>query len=125
MGRLRKIVVSGWICLLLLLPAACGGAAAADPVAAGQRVFTLYCAGCHSLDPAGPTALGPRMLGVMTRAEANGEGLTAREWLTREIIDPNAVIAAGFQDGLMPTTYRTDLSPQQYQSLLTYLETLR
>lgn len=96
-----------------------------DPVADGQRAFTLYCAGCHSLDPSGPTALGPSMIGVASRAAANSDGLTVREWLAREIVDPNAVIADGYSAGLMPTTYRTDLSPEQYQSLIIFLETLR
>ena len=126
MGRLsRTLLFSLWILLLGGLVACGSGGNAADPVAAGQRVFTLYCAGCHSLEPAGPTALGPSMLGVMTRAEANPFGLTARDWLIREIVDPNADIVAGYSAGLMPVTYRTDLSPEQFQHLLAFLETLR
>jgi mono/diheme cytochrome c family protein len=124
MGRLPK---RSWLWVVVLsgLIGCSAGGAPADPVADGKRAFTLYCIGCHSLDASGPTALGPTMAGVMTRAEANPDGLTARDWLTREIVDPNAVIADGYTAGLMPTTYRTDLSPQQYQSLIAFLETLR
>ncbi|WP_333691575.1 c-type cytochrome [Chloroflexus sp.] len=104
---------------------ACQRADPPDPVAEGERVYRIYCLGCHSLDPAGPTALGPPLAGIGARAVNNGEGLSAAEWLRREIVDPDAALTPGYPAGLMPRTYGTDLRAAQIEALVAYLVTLR
>lgn len=109
-------------CLIAIaLFSGCNRPAPPDPVAEGQRLYTIYCLGCHSLDPAGPTALGPPLAGIGARAANNSEGLSAAEWLRREIVDPDAVLTPGYPAGLMPRTYGNDFRPAQIEALVAYL----
>lgn len=114
-----------WVCAAILIAivmfGGCNRPDPPDPVAEGQRLYTIYCLGCHSLDPAGPTALGPPLAGIGARAANNGEGLSAAEWLRREIVDPDAVLTPGYPAGLMPRTYGQDLRPAQIEALVAYL----
>ncbi|PDV99644.1 c-type cytochrome [Candidatus Viridilinea mediisalina] len=114
------------IWLLLIALSACGASAASsgDPVASGQRIFNIWCLGCHSLDPAGPTALGPPLAGIATRAANNPDGLTASEWLLRETIDPDFSVTPGYTAGMMPNDYDRVFSPEQLDALVAFMLTL-
>ncbi|MBP1466518.1 cytochrome c [Candidatus Chloroploca sp. M-50] len=114
-----------WLVFLVSL-VACGAAQppSVDPVLEGERLFRVWCIGCHSLDPDGPTALGPSLAGVATRAANNDEGLTAAEWLYRETVNPNAVVTPGYSPGLMPSDYERALRPDQLEALVAYMLTL-
>jgi mono/diheme cytochrome c family protein len=123
-------IILAWLSLLLVLVAlgACGASAApgtpADLAASGQRTFNIWCSGCHTLDPAGPTALGPSLAGVATRAAANPDGLSAAEWLRRETLDPDASLTPGYGPGLMPSNYEQTLRPDQIEALIAFMLTL-
>ncbi len=113
------------ICLMIIaVISGCHQTEPPDSITEGQRIYTIYCSGCHSLDPAGPTVLGPPLAGIGTRAANNSEGLSATEWLRREIINPDAVVAPGYTAGLMPRTYGTDFRPAQLEALIAYLASL-
>jgi mono/diheme cytochrome c family protein len=123
-------IILAWIILLLALVAlgACGAGAApgapADPVADGQRLFNIWCSGCHTLDPDGPTALGPSLAGVATRAATNPDGLSAADWLRRETINPDVSLTPGYAPGLMPSNYEQTLRPDQIDALIAFMLTL-
>ncbi|HMQ30587.1 MAG TPA: cytochrome c [Chloroflexaceae bacterium] len=122
---MTKRLASVWLALLLAL-AACGAAAPgtpADPAAEGQRLFALWCSGCHGVEPGVPDTLGPNLAGVATRAAANPDGLSAADWLYRETATPNATIAPGYSPGLMPA-YEQSLRPDQLDALVAYMLTL-
>lgn len=113
------------IVLALLLATACGAQQQpADPVARGERLFRTLCLGCHGVRPDAPEVLGPNLAGVATRAAANADGLSAEEWLLREIVDPNAWITPGFQPNLMPQNYAQQLSKEELDALVAYMLTL-
>ncbi|MGB9738703.1 MAG: hypothetical protein C0184_01490 [Chloroflexus aggregans] len=123
---LLKYLRSYSICLMIIaVVGGCNQTEPPDPMTEGQRIYTIYCLGCHSLDPAGPTALGPPLAGIGTRAANNSEGLSATEWLRRAIIDPDAVVTPGYTAGLMPRTYGTDFRPPQLEALIAYLASLK
>ena len=44
-----------------------------------------------------------------------------KEYLRRALLDPNAEIAEGFEGGMMPDTYGTDLSAKEMEMLVDYL----
>lgn len=115
-----------WLWLLLLaLAAGCGRSPAADdPAAAGEALFRRWCTGCHTVEPGGAATVGPNLAGVATRAAANPDGLDAAAWLRRETIQPNAVIAPGYNAGLMPTNYEQSLDPAEIDALVAYMLTL-
>ncbi|RRR75606.1 MAG: cytochrome c [Candidatus Viridilinea halotolerans] len=115
------------IWLVLITLSACGASTAApppDPVASGERLYNIWCLGCHSLDPDGPTTLGPPLGGVATRAAANSEGLSAAAWLRRETLDPNANVTPGYTSGMMPSDYERAFSPEQLEALIAFMLTL-
>jgi mono/diheme cytochrome c family protein len=70
------------------------------------------CVACHDL--LGPTRrVGPALLAV-------GERLSAAD-IRESILDPNAVIAEGFQPGLMLQTFADTLTPEELDQLVAYL----
>jgi hypothetical protein len=121
--------------LATLLIVACGdtSATAGDPVA-GKRLFdgevaladraALPCKECHSIEPRGDTALGPNLSNIGSRAAASVPGQTAVDYLRTSIVDPDAYLASGFQDGLMYRGYQRALTAQQINDLVAYMLTL-
>ena len=91
-----------------------------DP-AAGKLVFTSSgCAACHTFAPAGATGkIGPDLAKLGAGAAAAKETLDA--YARQSIVDPNAVIAAGFTKGIMPQTFATSLSKTQLNNLVAFI----
>ena len=101
------------------------GAAPGDPAAGEQLRNTakpIACSVCHSLD--GTVGLGPTQQGIATTAAARVPGMSAEEYIRQSILDPGAFIVEGFTP-LMPTTFGTDLTPQQLEDVIAYLLTLK
>jgi mono/diheme cytochrome c family protein len=88
-------------------------AEAGDP-AAGKTVFAENgCAGCHTFEPAGATGkTGPNL----------GETLQGKdaEYIRESIVNPNAEIAEGFPQGVMPTY--DQLESKQLSDLVAFLQ---
>ncbi len=79
----------------------------------GASVFaTAGCGGCHAFEPAGTdAAVGPSLDEI-----AGGE-----EFIRESIVDPNAVLAQGYQGDVMPNTYDKSLTDEQIDALVQYL----
>src|SRR5436190_1571006 len=132
LARVRRLtIVLGGIALP---GAGCGGAEVASPTpetvqgstpqttttappqgsaAAGKSVFASSgCGGCHAFKAAGTNAtVGPNLDQVTPSAKAAGQPLAA--FTEESIVNPNAVIAKGFQAGVMPGTFGQSLSAKQ------------
>jgi cytochrome c2 len=136
----RVLVISFAV---ILLAAACGGgqpASSAGNAANGEKLFqqaTLGkdnvpgCSSCHAVQP-DKVLVGPSLAGIATdaagafkEAEYKGKAKSAEEWLREAIVDPNAEVAAGFQPGVMPQNFKSELSDQQTNDLVAYLMTLK
>jgi mono/diheme cytochrome c family protein len=77
--------------------------------------FATNCGGCHTLSQAGTTGtVGPNLDDVLA-------GKSPAQ-ISTDITDPDAMIAAGFQAGVMPQNYGETLTPQQVQQLVRYLQ---
>ncbi len=100
-----------------------GGTVPGDPLAEpgqeGKRIFNAAgCASCHALSDAGASAaVGPSLDDA---ARGTAGGLPTREWLRQSIVEPNAILAAGYPRNLMPD-YGRRLNPRQVQALVDYL----
>ena len=92
-----------------------GGAAQGDP-AAGKEVFTSSgCGDCHTLSDAGTSGqVGPDLDEVLQGQDA--------AFIHESIVDPNAQIAEGFPEGVMPQDYGEQLSEEQLANLVAYLQ---
>ena len=96
------------------------GAAPAPGIAAvdGEGIAREICVMCHILGEEG-TELGPPLDGVGARRSA--------EEIRRAILDPNAVLAEGYESlaGVMPPNFGSMLTASQLEELVRYLSGLR
>jgi len=93
-----------------------GETAAAD----GKTLFTdgngdsIACGSCHALADAGTSAqTGPDLDEALAGKDA--------AFIKESIVDPNAEIAKGFADGLMPPNYGETLTAAEIDALVNYL----
>ena len=102
-----------------------GGGATGDASADGKTLFTeTGCNACHTLSDADADAsVGPNLDELAANAEKNGkeEGQTPEEYVKASIENPSAFLAPGFDDGVMPKTYKDQLSPEEIDTLVKYL----
>ena len=120
------------IALAVLLVAGCGGEKTVQPTgpvvgtlpkagkanpAAGKKVFAdSGCDGCHTFQPAGATGqIGPDLDKVLKGKDA--------AFIKESITDPNKEIAPGFQPNVMPGGYGSQLTSQQINDLVAFLQT--
>jgi cytochrome c oxidase subunit 2 len=118
--------------LAVLLVAGCGGEKTVEPTgpvvgtlpkagkanpAAGKKVFSdSGCSGCHTFQPAGANGtIGPNLDDALKGKDA--------AFIKQSITDPNAVIAQGFQPNVMPQSYGSQLTSQQINDLVAFLQT--
>jgi cytochrome c oxidase subunit 2 len=101
-------------------PAAAGGGAAGGAKPDGKTLFTdgngtaTACSACHTLKDAGSTATtGPDLDKVLKGKDA--------AFIKTSITQPDAVIAPGFQGGIMPKNYPDTLSPAELDAIVAYL----
>ena len=110
------------------LPAESAAGAAGEAEAAGATVAVARsattdprqllqenaCIGCHQIDGAGPP-IGPSFDGIGGRLSADR--------IRREILDPDAEIAEGFEQfaGMMPKTFGEQLSAAQLEAIVQFL----
>jgi nitric oxide reductase subunit C len=112
----------------------CGGDESVQVVGDASKGEELYkqkvigssgtpgCITCHSLEE-GVTVVGPSHAGIAARVEESG--LQVEDYLRTSIVDPNAVIAEGFSEGVMYQNYATDLTSEQIDDLVAFLMTLK
>jgi cytochrome c oxidase subunit 2 len=100
-----------------------GGSAGSgsSSVALGKTTFaSAGCGGCHAFGPAGTDAqVGPSLDNLAADAKTAGEPEAA--YIKQSITDPNAVVVAGYQPGVMPTTFAQTLSPEELDGLVAFL----
>lgn len=89
--------------------------------ASGEQVFaSAGCGGCHAFAPAGSNgAVGPGLDDLAAAAEAAGKPVP--DFVRESIVDPDAVVAEGFQPGVMPGTYGESLDDAEIDALVGYL----
>ena len=97
------------------------GSSGAPTSALGKKTFaSAGCGGCHTFKPAGTDAqVGPDLDNVAADAQKAGEPVA--DYVRQSIVDPNAVVAAGYQPGVMPPTFGDTLSPEELDALVAYL----
>jgi cytochrome c2 len=139
-GARRPLRRSGIYALLLVvtLLAACGasgeGGATGD-VAHGQRLFRgeeklrtdgmEACTDCHSDVVGGESPIGQNLSNIGNRAATTVPGQTAISYLRTALLVPDAHLAGGFQEGIMPRNYAQLLNEQDINDLIAYMLSLK
>ncbi len=104
---------------------AAGGGATGDTAADGKALFNdTGCNACHTLGDAGSNAtVGPSLDNVAADAARYGkqDGQSPEEYIKAAIEDPESFTVPKFNKGVMPTTYKDQLSPEEIDTLVKYL----
>ena len=89
----------------------------------GNQIFTAAgCGGCHAFSAAGSTgSIGPNLNDLAATAPKNKPDMKPEEYVSESIVKPNAFIAPGYQAGVMPQNYSSQLTPEQVKGLSDYL----
>lgn len=101
------------------------GESAGDPVAGQQTAQSAGCLACHSVD--GSALVGPTWKGLFGAEAplASGETVVVdAEYIRNSIRKPNEQIHEGFPPS-MPAFSETQLSDEDVQDIIAYIETLR
>ncbi len=97
-----------------------------EQVAAGEALYRSgvanapACVTCHLLDPQS-SGLGPSLLGIYQTAGTRVPGLTAADYVSQSIVNPNAFIAPGYSANYMYQNYGAVLHPDQVEALVAYV----
>jgi mono/diheme cytochrome c family protein len=85
----------------------------------GEQIFTAAgCAGCHKLTKAGANGtIGPSLDDLASSGDIEGN---PEDYVTESILDPDKVVAQGFNAGVMPS-FDGKLTDKQIQALVQYL----
>ncbi len=129
----RTLIIAG-----LLFLTACGavahGSLTGDPIK-GQKLFSgeipivngnpPTCASCHAVEVGEASPIGPNLSNIGNRAARTVEGQSAQEYLHTSIVDPDAYLAGGFQEGIMYRGYQQVLTSEEINDLVAYMLTLK
>jgi cytochrome c oxidase subunit II len=102
-----------------------GAAAGGGGASGGKQVFTSSgCGGCHTLADAGSNGTtGPKLDELKTQAAKFGKRRheSAEQYVRESILDPTAFTVPGYPKGVMPSTFKSQLSGAQVDALVKYL----
>jgi mono/diheme cytochrome c family protein len=85
-----------------------------------EQIFTAAgCAGCHTLAKANASGTTGPSLDDLGQSAAQADG-SPEEYVRESMLDPDAVVAEGFQPGVMPS-YEGRLTDEQLQTMVEYL----
>lgn len=95
--------------------AAGGGGISPGDDADGETLFVeAGCGDCHSLGAAGSAgAIGPNLDEVLADEDVG--------FIEKSIIEPSAMVAEGYGDGIMPSTYGQELTESEIEALAAYV----
>lgn len=120
------------ILMISLLIAACGGSSDSEKTSeSGKELFekatlgsAAGCKTCHSLEP-GVVIIGPSLAGIGNLAGSRVEGSSAEQYLEESILKPDAYLVDGYPAGVMPKTYASQLTPEEVDSLVGFMLSLK
>lgn len=108
-------------------PATSAAGGATDPVSKGKELAAgLACASCHTAD--GKASVGPTWKGLAGHDVELAAGGTVKAddaYIKESITNPNAKVVKGFAAGVMPQTFGTQLTPEQIDQLVAYINSLK
>jgi cytochrome c oxidase subunit 2 len=97
-----------------------------DPVLRGENLAQQFgCKACHTSD--GSELVGPSWLGIFGSTVSLDDGssvIVDQEYLMRSIREPGAQVVAGYQN-IMPGNFGEDLTEEQINDLIAYIQSLQ
>lgn len=104
-------------------------------VNAGQRLYNgeivvgdgnvPTCISCHPVQAGEQGSIGNNLSNIGNRATTTVPGQSAEDYLRESIINPDAYLAGGYQEGIHYRNYKDVLTNQQISDLVAYMLTLK
>ena len=123
MLKIFKVVALFLVSFLLFSACSSDSSEPVAETAAGKEIFERSvigsqtgCSTCHSRTE-GEEIVGPSLAGIGSRADS--------EYIKESILEPDAEIAEGYNEGTMPDVWDDELTQQQIDQLVAYLLTLK
>jgi mono/diheme cytochrome c family protein len=118
--------VAAYVGMVAGLPGKDQGALATAGLAGatdGKQIFTAAgCGGCHTLSAAAASGnIGPNLNDLAKSAPKLKPGTPPAQYVEESIVKPNAFIAPGYQAGVMPQSYGSQLTPQQVKAVSDFI----
>ena len=99
-----------------------GGGAGGGGADAASLFAEQGCGGCHALQKAGTDAqVGPALETARLQQAADDAGQPLAAYVEESIVDPDSVVAAGYQSGVMRGDYAERMTSEQIDALVSYL----
>ena len=101
-----------------------GGGGASDLVSQGKDLFPGTCASCHAIEGISAGLVGPDLTHIGTQGSERKTGLSAKEYITESIRDPEAFVATGVEraiPGIMTQGLTAGLSDGEVDALVAFL----
>lgn len=107
-----------------------GGAGDTDLLALGEEIFSGIggCGACHTINGITVGVVGPDLTIIGTDASGRQSGVSAEDYLTESIRDPEAFVAEGVDraiPGVMTKAITANLTDQQVEALVQFLSAQR
>ena len=107
-------------------PSQDAGGGASDLVSQGKAIFTGSggCSACHAIEGVSPGLVGPDLTHIGTQGAERKPGLSAKEYITESIKDPEAFVATGVEraiPGIMTQQITAGLSDGKVDALVAFL----
>lgn len=132
MARTTRLRSVAWGLALLAL-AACGPRP--PDAARGGQLFSgalampggnLACIECHPVAPGEVSqVMGQNLSNIGGRAATTVPGQSAEAYLRAAVVDPDAFLSGGFQEGIHPRAYKDALTDADVADLVAYMLTLQ
>jgi mono/diheme cytochrome c family protein len=130
-----KHIFGAWcVGIAAVLLAACSAGSTNDPVARGQQIFhgevalgddIPTCISCHSVQAGEVGVIGTNLSNIGNRAAVTVPGQAPDDYLRTSIVNGDAFLAGGYQEGIHYRGYGDVLSRQHIDDLVAYMLTLR
>ena len=103
-----------------------GGGGASDLVSQGKDIFTGGggCGACHAIEGVSPGLVGPDLTHIGAEGGSRKPGLSANEYITESIRDPEAFVPTGVEraiPGIMTKGLTAGLSDGEVDALVAFL----
>ena len=89
----------------------------------GKQVFSAKCGACHSTSPE-TIIVGPSLAGIANRADGRVANQDAYTYLLTSIMQPDDYLVEGYEN-LMPASLAKELTGEEIDGVVAYLQTLK
>jgi cytochrome c553 len=135
MSLLYRWLFPAVLIVLVILSGCASSTGAAGDAERGRKLFAGEqpflspdapgCTVCHNVAAEAGPGIGPNLAGLANLAGSRVPGQSAEIYLRDSLLNTDAYLVEGYQEGIMYRGYAEILTPQEISDLVAYLLTLK